>query len=450
MIDLYPYQEDGSSFLASKKHALLADEMGLGKSCQAISACDQINAKRVLVLCPAVARLNWDREFTRFSQIERESHVVMNSKGSIIGDLVICSYDLASRKPILDQLTREEIDVLILDESHFLKNRQAKRTKIVYSKLLPLAKRVFCLSGTPAPNDPSELWTMLNAFGVYRKRYWDFVREYCTGFQDNFGFKITGGKNIPHLKQAIQPIMLRRKKEEVLKDLPPIRYSEIVVEKSEVDEEIYFPETLAPNHVLDFKPMLDAVKLILDQTQGEQTLQALHAIGGNKYNSGGVAKLRRFLGVSKAPGIAELIANDLQNGMRKIVVFAVHRDVIVLLRDALRKEFGRFGVVTLFGGTPPKRRQENIDRFQTNPKCRIFIGQVVAAGTAITLTAAHDVLFAEASWNPADNAQAAMRCHRIGQDEPVFVRFVSAAGTIDERIQRVLRRKTETITRLFG
>jgi SWI/SNF-related matrix-associated actin-dependent regulator 1 of chromatin subfamily A len=131
-------------------------------------------------------------------------------------------------------------------------------------------------------------------------------------------------------------------------------------------------------------------------------------------------------------------------------VFAVHRDVISILASALRKKFGRFGVVTLFGGTPPRRRQENIDRFQTDPKCRVFIGQVVAAGTAITLTAAHDVLFAEASWNPADNAQAAMRCHRIGQDEPVFVRFVSAAGTIDERIQRVLRRKTETITQLFG
>ena len=450
MPELYPYQEDGASCLASKPHALLADEMGLGKTAQSISACDQVNAKRILVLCPAVARLNWEREFTRFSEINREATVVMTTRENITGSLIICSYDLASRKPILNQITSEEIDVLILDESHFLKNRQAQRTKIVYSKIVPLAKRVFCLSGTPAPNDPSELWTMLNAFGVYRKRYWDFVREYCTGFQDNFGFKITGGKNIPHLRQTIQPIMLRRKKEEVLKDLPPIRYSEIVVEKSEVDEEIYFPETLAPNHVLDFEPMLTAVKLILDETQSEQTLQALHAIGGNKYNSGGVAKLRRYLGVSKAPGIAELVANDLQNGMRKIVVFAVHRDVISILAGALRKKFGRFGVVTLFGGTPPRRRQENIDRFQTDPKCRVFIGQVVAAGTAITLTAAHDVLFAEASWNPADNAQAAMRCHRIGQDKPVFVRFVSAAGTIDERIQRVLRRKTETITQLFG
>ena len=106
------------------------------------------------------------------------------------------------------------------------------------------------------------------------------------------------------------------------------------------------------------------------------------------------------------------------------------------------------GAVTLYGGTNADTRQKNIDKFQNNPKCRVFIGNIQAAGTGITLTAAHEVAFIEADWVPANNAQAAMRCHRIGQTKPVRVRFFSCAGSVDEDVMNTLRRKAYELSRL--
>jgi SNF2 family DNA or RNA helicase len=127
------------------------------------------------------------------------------------------------------------------------------------------------------------------------------------------------------------------------------------------------------------------------------------------------------------------------------VIFAIHRDVIENMRVGLRQ----FGAVCLYGGTDPEKRQKNIDRFQNNPKCRVFIGNIHAAGTAITLTAAHHVTFIEQDWVPGNNAQAVMRCHRIGQENPVSVRFIVLDGTLDAKIGYILKRKTADLTHIF-
>jgi SNF2 family DNA or RNA helicase len=170
---------------------------------------------------------------------------------------------------------------------------------------------------------------------------------------------------------------------------------------------------------------------------GSQTMSAL---------AESVSTLRRFTGLQKVEPVADLVASELLvDAYDKIVIFAIHRDVIEGLRVRLRT----FHPVTLYGGTPGEVRQVNIDKFQRNPKYRVFIGNIHAAGTAITLTAAHHVLFIEQSWVPGDNAQAAMRCHRIGQTKPVTVRFVSIADSIDEKVSHALKRKTSELTTLF-
>ena len=450
MESLFPYQKIGARWLASKTFALLADEMGLGKSAQAIAAADYVGAEDVLVICPAVARINWLREFDKFGLYPRGGAAVESKKDEIPATgVVVVSYEMAVSRHA--ELMARRWDLLVADEAHYLKSRTARRTVAVFGEyargedcLAERAERMYCLTGTPAPNNVSELYPILKAGGSWPKGYQDFVQRYCHGYTNDYGFKITGiRKNrVPELKTMLSGYMLRRKKEEVMKDLPPIRMENVALPASKVDEEIYFAEYF--NDPAWKKEQLGAQTAALKTAlSGDMSiadrLKALDAI----YRS--TSRLRRYTGMAKVPALVDLITNDMLSGVHKLVVFCVHRDVIETLRTELRK----FKPVTLYGGTPPAKRQRNIDKFQNSPKCRLFIGQITAAGSAITLTAAHEVLIAESSWSPAENAQAIMRVHRIGQIEPVRVRFAALADSMDEQVQTIVRRKTLDLAQVF-
>jgi len=223
---LYPYQSDGRDFLAERESGLLADEMGLGKSAQAIAAADQVGAKSILVICPASARINWERELARW---------LLDPKAV---EIKVVSYDKA-RGSEREGLMIRGWDVLILDEVHFLKSWKAKRTRTIYGALcdgedglVSQAKYIWALSGTPAPNNVTELWPMMRALFPESlvgdkpepMSLWDFTSRYTTGYQTKYGYRVTGGRNLEELKERLAPHMLRRKTEEVLPDLPPIRY----------------------------------------------------------------------------------------------------------------------------------------------------------------------------------------------------------------------------------
>lgn len=442
-VQLFPYQVEGAKFLATVKRGLLADEMGLGKSAQAISACDEVGADYVVVVCPASLRENWVREFKKFAR--------RNFK------LDVRSYDRVARGELSGV---EEIDVLILDEAHYLKSKTAKRTKAIFGEkcdgvggLVERAKHVFCLTGTPTPNNPSELWPMLRAvmpkaiskavienykltdivhdpddprrFDKMMKpmAYWPFVEKFCVTQDTGFGIKIIRGKNLPELKQRIAPFILRRKKDEVLKDLPPIRFDTLAL-----DGEIN-------STWRKVGPEIDKIRGVL----------AAEGVAGLKAIAPHVAQLRRVTGMAKATAAVEWIIEQLEGGIEKLVVFAHHRDVI----DCLLFGLGGFHVTCVHGGTDSESRQAAVDEFQDG-KVQVFIGQIQAAGTGLTLTAASDVLFVESSWVPAENEQAAMRVHRIGQRNACLIRFAMLAGSIDEDIQRAVMRKTQDISRLFS
>lgn len=407
----FPYQLVGADWLATKRHALLADEMGLGKTVQAVLAAKKIGAERILAVCPAVARFTWARHFgwagyRAFPILSRRDYQYRVPNEGV----VVTSYDLLDVVQLMEQW-----DVIIADECHFLKSLEAQRTNNLYSKrgLVHLADVFWNVSGTPVPNHAGELWQMLYVFGVYRKSYEEFVAEFCVVRDTPYGERITGTKtkNIPALRALLAPFMLRRKKKDVLKDLP----------------EILFADLPLPGEPVDFSVMDHA------------DLEALETI----YES--VSALRRHVGLSKVAAIVDLVRDELDAGLDKIVLFAIHRDVIAMLETALK----RYGAVSLHGGTPAAQREKNRVRFQTDPKCRVFIGQVIAAGTAIDLTAACHAIFVESDWVPGNNAQAAMRLHRIGQTRPVLIRFASLGGSLDEQIQATLRRKAKQLVQLF-
>lgn len=435
--------------------ALLADEMGLGKSAQVIIGCDLTAAFNILIVCPAAVRINWDREFHRFSPMDRPCNIILKGKDTPRPGVNIISYDLLANEKLRKALMAVQWDVLVMDEAHFCKERSAKRTKALYGHnkhpgIMHSAKRTWRLTGTPAPNNASELFTHLKSAGIEKRPYWDFVYDFCAGFESDFGYKITGHKNTEKLKSLLGQFMLRRKKDEVMTQLPPIVFQNVTVERSEVELDPWFYENWKPIGVPAFlenmKNIDSALKTGLESIKtghhhtSEDSIKLLESF------SKSTSTLRRYIGLAKLPRVIEMIEEDLASGaIDKLVIFAVHQQVIEQARTALRK----YGAVTLYGGTPTSKRQLHIDKFQNDPKCRVFIGQIIAAGTGITLTKAHEVAFIEADWVPANNAQAAMRCHRVGQTKPVRVRFFSCAGSVDEDVMRVVVHKTREIAKII-
>jgi SWI/SNF-related matrix-associated actin-dependent regulator 1 of chromatin subfamily A len=432
-----PYQILGAAFLFSKPFALLADDMGLGKTLQAIYAAETMNLQSILVICPAVARVNWQREFKMWTLLEWEFQVCFGKDDFPTTGRVIVSYDYAAQYP--DRLTSFGWDLVICDESHFIKEPEAKRTVSIYGKngIIRRTKRLWCLSGTPAPNHVGELWPMLFTFGATRLSYEDFLERYCNcrptfhGGQRRLQVRGTKKAMIPEIKELLKSVMLRRLKEEVMKELPPIKYDEVTVE---------------PGPALHLMREEDVINYVREK---DLATEVIERGGGSELVSipDSVSTLRKFTGLQKVQPLIEMVSHEIINGAYdKIVIFAVHQEVIENLAEGLRA----FGVVKLYGKTPAKERQENIDAFQNDKATRVFIGNITAAGTAITLTASCQVLFAELSWTPGDNAQGAMRAHRRGQTRPVFVRMATLPDSIDQSVTRVLKRKTEELTRIFN
>jgi SWI/SNF-related matrix-associated actin-dependent regulator of chromatin subfamily A-like protein 1 len=442
MDSLFDFQNHGSQWLSAKRHALLADEMGLGKTVQAIKAAEKVGARRVLVVCPAIARLTWAREFKKWSET--------------ISPVAI-SYERATRDwQKYGAEAGARWDALILDESHYLKSLDAKRTKAIFGRegLIHYADRVWALSGTPAPNHIGELWPLLFVFGHTRLSYGEFIRTYCDLIETNYGPKVVGTKAamVPELKRVLQFVMLRRMKRDVLKEMPPLFFSDLVVEPGFVDVEKLCAEMNAKRGgdgsaltqligPKDFKLALETEeKLLAEGLSNAEKMASLEALATS------VATLRRYTGLQKVEPIAELVKSELELGLcEKIVIFAVHKQVVAGLAERLAE----FSPVVITGETPANQRQNAVDSFQSDPRIQVFIGNIQAAGTNITLTAAHQIIFAEQDWTPGNNAQAAMRCHRIGQERAVSVRFVALANPVDEKVTSVLRRKAKDLAKIF-
>lgn len=440
IIDLLPYQKTGAAWLASKTQALLGDAPGAGKSGQAIRACDIVQAAKVLVICPASVRQNWQREWERFSPMDRPCQVVLpgGEKPRDFG-VVIIGFEMAVTHAVA--LKAAQFDVLIIDECHMLAHRGTKRTKAIYGAssrspgIAASCGRVYRLSGTPMPSNASQIYTHLKSAGLAAEPYYDFLFRYTTGYEASYGYTITGHRNIEELKARLAPFMLRRTKEEILPDLPPLFFQTVTVPRSDA--------ALDPS----FIPMLPHIN------QADQELQAaLTAVDPQSQvtmlekTASSMASLRRFTVLCKLPAIAEILEEDLTTGgVAKLVIFAIHTAAIDWIAERLKKH----GVVTIYGRTPASKRQENIDSFRNSCAVKVLVGNITAAGTGINLQNCCNVAMLELSWSPSDNAQAVMRCHRMNQNNPVYVKIFALHNSSDERVQEVLIRKTRELAKIL-
>lgn len=461
---LLPYQIEGVNFLVAKKtdhaNAGLFDDMGLGKTAQAIRGADALNIKRILVVCPAVARINWQREVLNWQTVTRTTYVIKNVKADIPleADVVIVSYDMLANPALRAKVLDLEFGLLIIDEAHALKNRTALRTKAVYGErlngqggIISTAERTWILTGTPLPNNASEIYTHLRALASERLQtqdgrmtYAQFVKYFCVVDILHFGMRtverIKGNKNTGELRQRLDGFFIRRKKEDVLTQLPALQWGTIVLEppKSALKEVMALEKTQAISEVKAVLAAAAASHHNKDGTLADDILRDA--------NKQALASLRRAVGLAKVEPTSDFIKEELEGGAKKIILFCYHREVISQMAERLKA----FSPVVITGDTPRNARQKAIDDFQGDTKTRLFIGQITATNSAITLTASDNVLIMEPSWTPAENVQAAARAHRIGQkSSSVLARYVVLAGSIDEDLTRVIIRKSKQISEIM-
>lgn len=424
---LYPYQEEGAWWLAARRHAGLFDDPGLGKTITAIRTLQLIDAQRTLVIAPTVALHNWRRELERWAP-ERRVQILgaAATKLDPAADTFVMSHGLVSRC----HTKVRDIDVLLVDEAHAFKNPFAKRTRALYgcgrrlNGLWDYVGRGYVLTGTPMPNDPRELWTMLAHSRMTTLHYTAFGERYCHLREGEHGPFCVGlrEENLPELREMMQRFGLRRRKRDYL-NLPPVLWQTYALPLDDADEELR-------KMLAELSPA--AAEIVDSDIEG-----SLRAIAGEEH----LARYRRLTGRAKAPGAAEVLREELEsNTLDKVVVFAHHLDVIDDLCERLR----RFGIVRITGAESAKDRDTAVRRF-SKPSVRVAVCQIQAAGVAITLTAAHEVVFVESSYVPGDMQQCADRCHRIGQSQPVRVRVMALDCPIDEAIAETLARKLSMI-----
>lgn len=425
---LYPFQKEGVERIKGfDGRVLLADSMGLGKTVQALSYLTTTpGVLPAVVVCPASVKFVWEQEAERMGV----SSIVLSGRAPYEVepvDLYIINYDILVDKvkifrngrmkvlggAWLKTLRRFQPQTIIIDECHFAKNPKSKRTKAI-KKLCRKIPHVLALSGTPMTNRPAELWPTLNLLrpDVW-PAFWPFAQSYCGLTHGYFGWDWSGATNLDKLNvQLTKYVMIRRRKEDVLKDLPaklrdtvpcemrkPIEYQE-----AETD----FAGWLQENYGPDKKPM------------------ALTKVG----------YLLRLAAKLKARAVIRWINEFLESSDEKLVVFAKHHKMI----DAIVKHVD-YRSVTLDGRMSADKKKDAVTQFQQDKKIRLFVGNIKAAGVGITLTAASTVAFTELDWVPSDLNQAEDRCHRIGQEHPVWVHYLIAKGTVEERLCAALIKK---------
>jgi len=424
---MMPFQRAGVEFVEEADgKALIADQMGLGKTIQALAYLQlHEDLRPAIIVAPASLKNNWKQEAERWLETDDTIYICSGRKPEEMIEevekhsIVIINYDILPSW--VDALTKNmRPQIIIYDESHNLKNSASKRTQAAAVLSSRIPQRLL-LTGTPVLNRPNELWTQLNI--IDPERYDNFFRfgsTYCNATYNGYGWDFSGASNIEQLAEELRGIMIRRTKDQVLEELPEKTRSLVPIEISNRRE-----YNRVESEFLDW----------LEEQKGKEAADRASKVEQ-------ITKIEYLKQVAAKGKIHESInwIKDFLHSGEKLVVFATHREVI----DKLFKAFGRVAV-KIDGSVPVDRRQEIVEQFQTDPKIRLFIGNIQAAGVGLTLTAASNVAFLELGWTPALHDQAEDRCHRIGQKDAVNIYYLLAEETIDERIAELLEDKRKVV-----
>ena len=420
---LFTFQKVGVAFIEKRKgRALIADEMGLGKTIQAAAWLQLHPEKRpAIILCPASLKLNWAKELRDTLSTNDKVEILSGTKPyPITGSIIIINYDILNSW--IETLQAINPQVLIMDEAHYIKNSSAIRTKAA-KKLAKGIPHVIALTGTPIVNRPIEGF---NIFQILDRNlfpnFWTYVHRYCGARHNGFGWDFSGATNKEELNQILtSTIMIRRRKADVLKDLPEKLFSFVPMELANETE-----------YRIAEKEFIEYLRGVKGKEAAEKAKKAEHLVK--------IEALKQLAVKGKMKQAINWIKDFIEDSS-KLVVFAVHKEVI----DQLMKEFKEIAV-KIDGSIPTPERHKAVEAFQNDPNVKLFIGNIQAAGVGLTLTAASAVAFLELPWTPGELQQAEDRCHRIGQKNAVNIYYLLAENSVEYRLAKLLDRKKEVLS----
>ncbi len=420
------HQKEAIEKLAGSKRFILADDMGLGKTTSTIIAALETGAKKILIVCPASLKINWQREIENYS--DRSVYISEGKNFSIEHDFVIVNYDILKNFYDLKDkdnslITQGNFDLIILDEAHYVSNGQAARTKLVNS-FSKKCERVWLLTGTPMTNRPMNYFNLLSLVESPVSQNWmAYAIRYCQGYQFMAGtrkiWNVTGASNLEELRDRTSRQVLRRLKTEVL-DLP---------------EKIITPVYLRLKSKL-YEGLMGEYYDWYNKNPDESSSLTV------QFSK--LMKVRQVIAEEKIKDTIELAENILEQD-KKVIIFTNFTETLNRIADHFGKQ-----AVRLDGSTSKPQRQYAVDQFQDNDKIKVFVGNVKAAGVGITLTAAEAVIINDLSFVPGDLAQAEDRAYRYGQKNSVSVYYPIFDNSIEGIIYDMVNRKKQNIGTVMG
>jgi SWI/SNF-related matrix-associated actin-dependent regulator 1 of chromatin subfamily A len=366
-------------------------------------------------------------------------------------DVMIVNYDVL--KKYHNEIRAVGWDVLIIDECTMVKSKKSQRGAEVWGKQRPGhkdhispidAKFIVALTGTPIPNRPIELWPIVHGIAPKAFPNWvRFVEMFCDGKQTKYGWETKGASNLDTLQMELRgSLMVRRLKKDVLKDLPLIRRTIMVIPSDDCKKQIGIEKEVEANILGN----VERLQYLVEMAKSEGEEEYLNAINNLKEGKSvaftSMAKVRHDTAVIKIPYAVEAISDILDSGVDKIAVFAWHHDVI----DGLMSGLSEYNPVVLTGKNSIEEKQASVDSFQTNKSVRVFVGSITAAGVGITLTASSNVAIVEFDWVPANMCQVEARCNRIGSTgTSTNVYYIALDGSLDQKLATTIVQKLDVI-----
>lgn len=441
-LDLFPYQDLAAERMATRERMGLHDEMGIGKTATTIGAINKTFSTRGVVIAPAMLRKNWINEFRKFDR-----HGLRVVKATSIHDYVawmhnrfdvmVCSYEHATRWHDAFVDTQEYIDFFALDEAHYLKNQDSKRASAILGNdekpgIERFAQYAWHVTGTPMTKTPMDAFTFLRFCRAVDLPANDFAKAFFRVELTTYGARYyVKDEMVSTLQQLLQANSIRRSAKDVGLELPPIWLTETVIEA--------VGDTLAEiAEALKDYPFLE-----------EQIIEAIHANDIRMLNAAHIATVRRLVGKAKAAAYGPLIKAELDNGSSiKRVSFFQHTEPLLFVYNYLRK-YG-YNPVILNGEVSDSERNRNVEHYETDPLVGPVLSNMTVGGTGLTMVSGNEVDIVESAWVPSGNAQALKRVHRYGQTRGVTGRFITLADSIDETVNEAVRFATGEIARVDG
>jgi len=388
------YQEFGTKYILNQQRVLLGDEMGLGKTMQALACMAHLRKEgrtHFMVVCPVSVLVNWQREISKFLgetaiAIHGTDRMDEYNEWLSNGGICVTTFETIVRLEINKE---RSIDMLIVDEAHYVKNPEAKRT-IALKEVIENSEYCLLMTGTPLENKVEEMIFLVSLLRPSVAKDIEKFKEL---------------RKAPQFREVIAPVYLRRNRIDVLKELPELIEKEEWCILGEVEKKEYI-KSLAKKNMMKMRQVSYEVE-----------------------NSADSSKINRLIE----------ICDEAKEDGRKVIIFSYFLSTIAKIQAALMDRC--YGVIT--GAINSNARQEIIDGLAKAPDGSVVVSQITAGGVGLNIQCASVVILCEPQWKPSIEDQAISRCYRMGQSQSVMVHRLLAENTVDERIVEILKDKSE-------